>query len=61
MVPDANEANASAQNEEAAQKEAADYWGYLIQEDKSGTELFNRLLKGIAEVIVSRNATVELP
>ncbi|KAF1952859.1 hypothetical protein CC80DRAFT_362090, partial [Byssothecium circinans] len=32
-------------------KEAYDFWGYLIKPDKCGTELFNRLLEGIAEVI----------
>lgn len=38
---------------DAAYREAYDYWGYLIKPDKCGTELFDRLLKGIAEVIVS--------
>lgn len=44
---------ASQANADAAHREAVQYWGYLIQEDKSGTAIFNRLLKGIADVIVS--------
>ncbi|KAF2675880.1 hypothetical protein K458DRAFT_482127 [Lentithecium fluviatile CBS 122367] len=36
---------------DAAHREACEYWGYLIKPDKCGTELFDRLLKGIAEVI----------
>ena len=44
---------ASAANTEATQREAAEYWGYLLQPDKCGTPLLDRLLKGIAEVIVS--------
>ncbi|KAF1978947.1 hypothetical protein BU23DRAFT_498004 [Bimuria novae-zelandiae CBS 107.79] len=54
MASDANGASAGAQtagNADAAQKEAKDYWGYLIKPDKCGTELFDRLLKGIADVI----------
>lgn len=38
---------------DAAHREAYDYWGYLFKEDKCGTDLLDRLLKGIAEVIVS--------
>lgn len=38
-------------NVEAAHREAYQYWGYLIKADKCGTPLFDRLLKGIAEVI----------
>ncbi|KAF2644635.1 hypothetical protein P280DRAFT_465932 [Massarina eburnea CBS 473.64] len=34
-----------------AQREAYEYWGYLIKPDKCGTDLFNRLLEGIAEVV----------
>lgn len=41
-------------NDEAAQREAYDYWGYLLKTDKCGTPMLDRLLKGIAEVIVSR-------
>ncbi|CAN9172211.1 unnamed protein product [Alternaria alternata] len=36
---------------DAAHREAYDYWGYLFKEDKCGTDLLGRLLKGIAEVI----------
>lgn len=39
---------------DAAHREAYDYWGYLFKKDKCGTPLLDRLLKGIAEVIVSR-------
>lgn len=56
MASDANDASAGAHkagNAEAAHKEAQDYWGYLIKPDKCGTGLFDRLLKGIADVIVS--------
>ena len=59
MASDTNDASAGAQkagNADAAQKEAKDYWGYLIKPDKCGTQLFDRLLKGIAEVIVSERA-----
>jgi hypothetical protein len=38
---------------DAAHREAYDYWGYLFQEDKCGTPLLDRLLRGIADVIVS--------
>ena len=41
---------------DAAHKEAFDYWGYLIKHDKSGTETFDRLLKGIATFIVCPSA-----
>ena len=44
---------ANAANADAAHREAYDYWGYLFQEDKCGTPKLDRLLKGIAEVIVS--------
>lgn len=38
---------------DAAHREAYDYWGYLFKADKCGTPLLDRLLKGIAMVIVS--------
>jgi hypothetical protein len=38
---------------DAAHREAYEYWGYLFKKDKCGTPLLDRLLKGIAEVIVS--------
>lgn len=59
MASDTNDTSAGAPktaNTDAAQKEAQDYWGYLIKPDKCGTELFDRLLKGIAEIIVSGRA-----
>jgi hypothetical protein len=46
---------ATAANAEATQREASEYWGYLFQADKCGTPLLDRLLKGIAEVIVSED------
>ncbi|KAF9732326.1 hypothetical protein PMIN04_003140 [Paraphaeosphaeria minitans] len=48
---DASPGAHTAHNADAAHKEAHDYWGYLIKSDKCGTALFDRLLKGIAEVI----------
>ena len=38
---------------DTAHREAYEYWGYLFKDDKCGTPLLDRLLKGIAEVIVS--------
>lgn len=49
-------AAAGAASAEAAQKEAYQYWGYLIKPDKCGTDTLDRLLKGLAEVIVSASA-----
>jgi hypothetical protein len=55
MASDASDATAQeTANVDAAHREACEYWGYLIKPDKCGTELFDRLLKGIADVIVSR-------
>jgi hypothetical protein len=48
------ERQAHAANMDATQREAYEYWGYLLKSDKCGTELLDRLLKGIAGVIVSR-------
>jgi len=54
MATEPNEAKAAkAANAEAAHREAYEYWGYLIKPDKCGTETLDRLLKGLAEVIVS--------
>lgn len=36
----------------AEDKEALQYWGYLVQADKCGTEKLNGLLAGIAHYIV---------
>lgn len=44
----------NASNDEAAEREAYDYWGYLLKQDKCGTPMLDRLLKGIADVIVSQ-------
>lgn len=41
-------------NLDATQREAYNYWGYLLKPDKCGTPVLDRLLKGIAHVIVSR-------
>ena len=40
----------------AAGKEAYQYWGYLIKEDKCGTDRLDRLLRGLGVVIVSARA-----
>lgn len=37
---------------ESQDKEAIQYWGYLLKDDKCGTELLNRLLTGLARHIV---------
>lgn len=50
---------ASAANDEAAQREAYDYWGYLLKPDKCGTPKLDRLLRGIADIIVSRGVAHE--
>lgn len=34
------------------EREALQYWGFLVKKDKCGTELLNRLLSGIARYIV---------
>jgi hypothetical protein len=39
-------------NLESEEKEALQYWGYLLKDDKCGTEMLNRLLEGIAKYIV---------
>ena len=58
MASDANQAKPQdAAAAEAAHREASDYWGYLIKPDKCGTERFDRLLKGIANLIVSPGTT----
>jgi len=41
-----------SQQQEVEEKEALQYWGFLLQENKCGTDLLNRLLTGIAETIV---------
>ncbi len=33
-------------------KEAMEFWGYLFKSDKCGTEMLNRLLRGIAIHVV---------
>ncbi|KAL5118582.1 hypothetical protein ACEQ8H_003433 [Pleosporales sp. CAS-2024a] len=40
-----------AANLDATQREAYEYWGYLLKADKCGTPILDRLLKGIADVI----------
>ncbi|KAF1831286.1 hypothetical protein BDW02DRAFT_557241 [Decorospora gaudefroyi] len=45
---------ADVAHEDAAHREAYDYWGYLFKEDKCGTPLLDRLLKGIAAVISTK-------
>ena len=36
----------NAANDEATQKEAYNYWGYLLKPDKCGTDKLDNLLKG---------------
>lgn len=49
--PDEHAANLA--HADAVHREAYGYWGYLFKKDKCGMPLLDRLLKGIAEVIVS--------
>lgn len=42
-----------AANLDATQREAYEYWGYLLKPDKCGTPKLDGLLKGIAQLIVS--------
>jgi hypothetical protein len=37
---------------ESENKEAVQYWGYLLKPDNCGTDLLNRLLAGLAHYIV---------
>lgn len=60
MAPDSKESKtrdeehaANLAHANAADREAYDYWGYLFKKDKCGMPLLDRLLKGIADVIVS--------
>ncbi|KAF2280640.1 uncharacterized protein EI97DRAFT_428737 [Westerdykella ornata] len=39
---------------DAAHREALQYWGFLIKEDRCGTDMLDRLLKGIATVISTK-------
>jgi hypothetical protein len=50
------EAQEHAANVDATNREAYEYWGYLLKPDKCGTPLLDRLLKGIAHIIVSCDA-----
>jgi hypothetical protein len=38
---------------EVEQREAYEYWGYLFKPDKTGTDKFKSLLRGLKDVIVS--------
>lgn len=49
----------SAASDEVAHLEAYDYWGYLLRSDKCGTPALDRLLKGIAEIIVSGGLVIK--
>jgi hypothetical protein len=50
-----DEGQEHAANADATHREACEYWGYLLKPDKCGTPLLDRLLKGIAHIIVSRD------
>jgi hypothetical protein len=51
------ERHADMANADATQREAYEYWGYLLKSDKCGTPMLDRLLKGIAQVIVSGSSS----
>ncbi|KAJ4310925.1 hypothetical protein N0V94_008195 [Neodidymelliopsis sp. IMI 364377] len=66
MAADSHESTApppaeKAANDEAAQREAYDYWGYLLKPDKCGTPKLDRLLRGIADVISKKFEPSESP
>ncbi|CBX91269.1 hypothetical protein LEMA_P067770.1 [Plenodomus lingam JN3] len=61
MAPESKESKAphgehtaNLAHADASYREAYQYWGYLFKEDKCGTPLLDRLLKGIAETISRR-------
>lgn len=38
--------------DDTAQKEAAEFWGFLVKSDRTGTDKFKNLLRGLHAVIV---------
>ncbi|KAF2875979.1 hypothetical protein BDV95DRAFT_484411, partial [Massariosphaeria phaeospora] len=46
---------------DATFKEACQYWGYLIKDDKCGTAQLDRLLRGIARVISKQSGPGDSP
>ncbi|KAF2006437.1 hypothetical protein P154DRAFT_422907, partial [Amniculicola lignicola CBS 123094] len=48
-------------NAQATEREAGEYWGYLIKPDKCGTPMFDRLLMGIADHICPSRDHAESP
>ncbi|ORY04570.1 hypothetical protein BCR34DRAFT_55820 [Clohesyomyces aquaticus] len=54
-------ADEKAANVDAAHQEALDYWGYLIKDDKCGTDTLDRLLHGIADVISTEFEPTDSP
>ena len=53
MTAEKVDASAKKAQAESEEREAAQYWGYLIKDDKCGSSMFDKLLLGIANVIVS--------
>ena len=43
---------ATTSEQVAADKEAHEYWGYLFKPDKTGTDKFKNLLRGLHQLIV---------
>ena len=41
------------------EREACEYWGYLFQTDKTGTDTLKSLLRGLHNVMVSRRVDEE--
>lgn len=50
-------ATASPPAPEAEQKEAEQYWGYLIKSDRTGSDKLKNLLRGLHGLIVSHDQT----
>ena len=43
---------AATPEQDAAQKEAHEYWGYMFKPDKTGTDKLKNLLRGLHHIIV---------
>ena len=44
------------QSNEVQNREAYEYWGYLFKPDKTGTDKLKNLLRGLKDVMVSRQS-----
>lgn len=47
------DAQTAHHEQDAAEREAYEYWGYLFKPDKTGTDKLKSLLRGLKEVMVS--------